>query len=448
MIIPFFSASRRSPAFSLLLLLAFILLLFTGLGVFRLYFDFDWMGNASDGQLFSLKIRGGNSYNLFMSKPLGPAFWTTQAMTLVMAVIIPFFRPIGAAILALLTAVGIFAVNYFHGAAVPAVPVEFELLTVFVLFSLYVLCSWIGEIRDRSKFASLMSQYVPPELANQYSRDPDSMGLEGEERVLSVLFCDVIGFSSVTEKLDPPTLARWLNGYFSLASKIIVRHSGTIDKYIGDSVMAFWGAPARSETHAYDALSAAYEIQQELATLNTEYERIGWPTVAVGIGVSTGPANVGNLGSEYRMAYTVVGDTVNVAQRIEAQTRLYKVPIVVSGNTAEILPDTLFRELDTVSIKGRKRPVKMFEPLGSRAEASDELIRKVELHKQAMAAGKQGQWQSANKLFSKLKDEWGPESMYELYLRGIKQASAAGKSGAGSGGQASGQASAKAGAQS
>lgn len=232
-----------------------------------------------------------------------------------------------------------------------------------------------------------------------------------------------MGFSAITEELDPPTVARWLNGYFSLASKIIVRHSGTIDKYIGDSVMAFWGAPARSDSHAHDALAAARDIIEELQLLNVEYERIGLPTLKVGIGVSTGLANVGNLGSEYRMAYTVVGDTVNVAQRIEEQTRLYQVPIVVSGETAETLPDMLFRELDTVVIKGRTRAVEMYEPLGFRLDADTELKERLALHRKAMQASKNSQWDLAKESFTKLRDEWGPASMYDIYLNGIDQAS-------------------------
>lgn len=422
-IVPFYHPTRRSFTFALLLVLAFVLLLFTGLGVFRLYFDFDWLGSsANDGELFSLKIRGGNSFNLFMSGPLGPAFWATQAMTLALALLMPYFRPIGAALLALATAIGVFVINYMHGDPVPKVPVEFELLTIFVLFSVYLLLSYFGEVRDRKKFAVLMSQYVPPELASLYTRDPESMGMEGEAREISVLFCDVVGFTAITENLDPQSVARWLNRYFTLVSKIVVRHEGTIDKYIGDSVMAFWGAPAPSATHAHDALSAAMDICAELEELNQYYRNAGLPEMSVGIGVSTGSANVGNLGSEYRMAYTAVGDSVNIAQRIEEKTRRYGVPIIVAGETAEALPDVLFRELDTVEIRGRKKAVVLYQPLASEATASTEEQEWLASHRRAMQLSKNRQWDQAEELFRGLRDEWGPTSLYDMYLRGIEEA--------------------------
>lgn len=408
---------------SLLLTLVFILLLFTGLGVFRLYFDFDWNGGSNDGQLFSAKIRGGNSFNLFEAKSLGTSFWLSQCAILLLAVVMPLFRPIGAALLALVTVTGIFFLQVKDGSHPAAVPIEFAFLSVLVLLCLYTLLAFYTELRDRRRFSTLMSQYVPPELAAEYSRDPRRMGLNGEQREISVLFCDVVGFSALSENMDSPSVARWLNSYFSLVSKIVVRHAGTIDKYIGDSVMAFWGAPADSDTHAHDALSAALDIQNELTQLNRFYREEGLPEVAVGIGVSTGLANVGNLGSEYRMAYTVVGDTVNVAQRVEEQTRLYGVPIAVAGETAEVLPDMLFRELDTVNIRGRSKPIRMFQPLARLADADADTLQLARDHRHAMRASKAGQWPEATEIFTRLRDDWGPERMYELYLRGIEQAS-------------------------
>lgn len=427
MIIPFFKPSRRSTLFVLLLILALMLLVFTGLGVFRLYFDFDWSaeGASETGQYFNLTITGGKAFNFFSAKPLGSVFWTTQALTLCMAILVPLFRPIGAAIIAIATATAIIAVNYFQAPKVPSIPLEFELLIVFVLFGLYILMSYFAEVRDGKKFASLLSQYVPPELATQYSKNPDSMGVAGDAREVSVLFCDVIGFSAISEKMESKDVALWLNAFFSRVSRVVVRHRGTIDKFIGDSVMAFWGAPAASDTHAFDALAAAQDIQIEIKQLSDEFIERGFPPLRVGVGISTGVVNVGNLGSEHRMAYTVVGDAVNVAQRLEKQTRQYDVPIVVSGATAETLPTMLFRELDTVPVKGRSGLVKMYQPLGSKASAGDYLLEQLSRHREAMVASKSGQWEQASSLFSQLKEDWGPAAMYDLYLRGIEQASRA-----------------------
>ena len=422
-ILPYFKPARRSVTFSLLLLLALLLLVLTGLGVFRMYFDFDWTaGSSGSGQLFSLRIRGGNSFNLFTAQPFGRVFWSTQIITLALALLLPWFRMIGGSLLTAAAGIGLFLLHYHFSPAAPQIPLEFQLLIVFVLYALYVLLSYFAEVRDSRRFAALLSQYVPPELASAYSRDPQSMGLAGEEREVSVLFCDVVGFSAISEQLEPQQVADWLNGFFSLVSKIVVRHRGMIDKYMGDSVMAVWGAPARSSTHAFDALAAAMDIQNEVVEINQRYTELGLPEIHVGVGVSTGLANVGSLGSEYRMDYTVVGDTVNVAQRLETQTRKYHVPIIVSDKTADALPDMLFRELDTVVVKGRKKAVTMYQPLGAESTTDKQTLDYLKIHRQAMTASKSGDWSKATTLFTQLRNDWGPESMYDLYLRGIAQA--------------------------
>ena len=336
-----------------------------------------------------------------------------------MALLLPHLGPAFASLAAIAVATAIVLLHYHRSVVPPRIPIEFELLIVFVLYAVHLAMSYAAELRDRERFSRLLSQYVPPALAAAYSRDPQSMGLAGEEREVSVLFCDVVGFSAVSEQLEPRQLAAWLNGLFSLVSRIVVRHRGTIDKYIGDSVMAVWGAPAPSRTHAFDALAAALDIVAELEALDARYRREGLPPLSVGLGISTGPANVGPLGSEFRMDYTVVGDTVNVAQRLEEQTRKYPVPLIVSAETAAALPDMLFRELDTVQVKGRARAVTMFEPLGAAASAAPGLLERLALHREAMSASKRGDWTRARRLFARLRDEWGPSEMYELYLRGI-----------------------------
>lgn len=418
--------TRRKLIFALVLLAALVLLVLTGLGVFRLYFGFDWTaGDNASGQIFSLKIRGGNSFDPFQAEPFGGLFWSTLAVLVALALALPQVRAMAASALAIVATFLIVLLHYRFAPAVPSVPVEFLLLIVVVLYAIHVAMSYIVEVRDRKRFASLLSQYVPPELAAAFSRDPLSMGLAGEEREVSVLFCDVVGFSAISERLESSQVAEWLNGFFGLTSRIVVRYRGTIDKYMGDSIMAVWGAPARSETHAFDALGAAIDISREIEELNEEYRRKGWPVVELGVGISTGRANVGPLGSEYRMDYTVVGDTVNVAQRLEAQTRKYRVPVIVSGTTAAAIPDMLFRELDTVKVKGRTQPVTMHEPLGMADAADEELIERLNLHREAMAASKSGDWVRARSLFTQLRDGWGPTDMYELYLRGIDRAAGA-----------------------
>lgn len=396
------------------------LLILTGLGVFRLYFDFDWTADSSStGQLFSLKILGGQSLNLFDSAPFGRMFWLVLTLLIFLCLALPWFRLAGGSIVAFLAAVSLFALHAVDADSTPVIPLEFELLTVLVLYLVYVLLTVIHEMREQKHVGRLLSQFVPAELTEQYRRNPENLAWSGEERVISVLFCDVRDFSTITQTLETVHLAQWLNLYFSFVSRIVIRYRGSIDKYMGDSVMAVWGAPAQCDTHAFDALSAAMDIQAELEDLNAQYRSRSWPEATVGIGISSGPAMVGPLGSEHRMDYTVVGDTVNVAQRIEAQTKKYKVAIIVSDRSAKDLPDQLFRELDTVSVTGRSEAVTMFEPLGPRADASETLLEQLDLHENAMRASKSGNWDEAYRLFTELRDRWGPVARYDLYLRGI-----------------------------
>lgn len=412
----------RAPRHVLVLLVVLALFLVTGLGLFRLHVALDPLAVTADaGTLFRLVVRGTGGATT--EGPLGTPFWVATAVTAALALALPWFRVLGASILATVAAAGLTWLYLERGDALVPVPLEFELLVVATLYATAMALAWLGERGDRRRFARLLGQYVPPELAAAYSRDPQSLGLAGDEREVTVLFCDIEGFSAVSETLGPQPLRTWLNGFFELVGRIVVRHRGTIDKLMGDSVMAVWGAPARSATHAFDALSAALDIERELDGLNARYAKLGLPELRAGIGLSTGPATVGPLGSRYRMDYTVVGDTVNVAQRIEAQTRKYRVPVIVSDRTAEALPDMLFRELDTVVVKGRAMPVTMLEPLGEAALADEATLGWLDLHREAMAASKRGDWDRATDLFERLRDGWGPHAMYELYLRGIARAS-------------------------
>jgi len=418
----FYRPNHRSLAVSLLLLMVFTLLLLTGMGVFRLYFAFDWTADDDTGQLFALKIRGGQSLNIFEAAPFGRLFLLTQLCLFLLCMVLPLFRIGAALIIAVATAIGIAILHARLPESSSGTPLEFELLIVAVLSAVYFLLSYIGDQRDQQKISRLLSRFVPEEVSQQYQRDPDALSVVGEEREISVLFCDVKDFSAVAQTLDSADLAQWLNLYFAHVSKIVVRYRGSIDKYMGDSVMAVWGAPVRSVTHAYDALCAALDIQKEVEELNAKYRELSFPELSMGIGICTGPAMVGPLGSEHRMDYTVIGDTVNVAQRLEGQTRKYEVPVIVGDKTTEDLPDMLFRELDTVTVKGGTRMVSMYQPLCARSDASDALLELVDMHERAMQASVAGQWDEAAALFGQLSQVWGPKDMYERYLRGIEQA--------------------------
>lgn len=419
--LPFYNPARRSVTFSLLLLLVLLLLVLTGLGVFRLYFDFDWMTGSESGQLFSLKIRGGQSLNLFEAAPFGRTFWLTNLCLVLMCILLPFFRLAGGTIIAILVMLSIFLLHRQGSTGIASTPMEFELLVVVIIYFVYMLCAYMADAREQKRMSALLAKFVPEELAKEYQRNPGSLAMASEERVISVLFCDIRDFTTATQQLQAQQLTQWLNLFFTYVSRIVIRHRGSIDKYMGDSVMAVWGAPALSPLHAFDSLNAALDLQSELHLLNEKFAQLKLPPITMGVGISTGPAMVGPLGSDYRMDYTVVGDTVNIAQRLEAQTKKYKVSVLVADTTAEDLPDMLFREVDTVTVKGRSQSVTMYEPLGSSDNASPALIAQLELHGQAMQHCESGEWEKAFAAFTQLRDTWGPADMYDIYLRGIEQ---------------------------
>ena len=360
--------------------------------------------------------------NVFEAAPFGQLFWLTQTCLIALAFCMPFFRVFGAMFLAGCALAAILTLHFRLPTSSSGAPLEFELLVIAVLVLTYLLLAYIASVRDHKKVSSLLSRFVPQEVSDRYQHDLDPLSLAGEERQISVLFCDIRGFSSTAQALDSTQLASWLNEYFAHVSRIVVRYRGSIDKYMGDSVMAVWGAPITSQTHAYDALRAALDIQEELQQLNNSLEARQLPTISIGIGISTGPALAGALGSEHRLEYTVIGETVNVAQSLERQTRKYHVPIIVGDSTTEDHPDLLFRELDTIQVKGREEVVTIYEPLCTVADASEILLANLNTHEKAMAAAASGDWESAASLFSQLRDDWGPAKMYGIYLKGIEQA--------------------------
>ena len=420
-----FYPTKRSALFASIMLTVFAVMLFAGVRVFHLEVDpTAWPTSEVTGRsvLADVHIAGEGEPVAAAPRPAfySTGFWLTSLLTALMSLLLPYLRPVRASLTTMLTASLIVLINLPPIEESPGLPLQFQLIVVLSLFSLYILLSFIGEIRDRQKLTALFSQYVPPELVEQYNRDPGSITLDGEAREITVLFVDICNFTEISEQLDPRVLAEWLNRYFSAVSEMIVMHGGTLDKYIGDSVMAFWGAPVRCDRHALDALNAAFAMEQKIQSLSQEFVREGLPPITAGIGLSTGIGNVGNLGSAYRMAYTVVGDTVNTAQRLERETRRYQVPIIVSAATAAECPGMLFRELDTVHVKGRRERVQMLQPLGPERTASPQLLETVALHKRAMRCLVEKDWTTAAGLFTDLSQTCVGDKVYSIYLKRLK----------------------------
>ncbi len=217
--------------------------------------------------------------------------------------------------------------------------------------------------RDRLRMRQLFSKYVSKDVLEEILKDPASVKLGGEEREVTVFFSDIRGFTTFSEKTSPAELVGILNRYFTLMTNQILMHGGVVDKYIGDAIMAFWGAPIANPLQADHALEASFGMIRELKKLNAELRAEGEPEINIGIGLYTGPAIVGNIGSEARFDYTVIGDTVNVASRLEGLNKEYKTNIIIGETTAKKLREKYnLKPLGSVAVKGRKEELNIFTP--------------------------------------------------------------------------------------
>jgi adenylate cyclase len=250
------------------------------------------------------------------------------------------------------------------------VPVAATLLMLAVLFGWNMLAGFMREERKIRRVSAMFGEYVPRERVAQMVESGERYSMVGESRTMTVLFCDVRDFTAVSENLPPRELSAMLNAYLTPMTEIIHARHGTVDKYVGDAIMAFWGAPVDNPDHARDAVLAALAMQQRMSSLADEFRKRGWPELSIGVGINSGAMNVGDMGSEFRKAYTVLGDAVNLASRLEGLTKEYRVAIIIGEDTRSAVPDLRCREIDRVRVKGRAHPVTLFEPLPETADSS------------------------------------------------------------------------------
>jgi len=283
-----------------------------------------------------------------------------------LSLLIPMLAPLWAT---LATVAGITAITgldvVIWTEADMVLPLATSLLMTLSLYTVNMAYGYFVEARSKRQFTDLFGQYVPPELVDRMARDPQKYNMEPRAAELTILFSDVRGFTSISEALKPEDLREYINAYLTDMSSIIrSRHHGTLDKYIGDAIMAFWGAPVDDAQHARNGVLAALDMQKERKVLNEKFAARGWPTLKIGVGVNTGNVRVGDMGSQVRRAYTVMGDPVNVASRLEGRTKYYGVGILVGEPTRNAVKDVVFKEIDRIKVKGKDEPVAIFEPLG------------------------------------------------------------------------------------
>ena len=292
-------------------------------------------------------------------------------------------------------------------------PVAELVMACVLVYALVTVVNFVHEYRNKRQFTSLFGQYVPPELVEMMAEDPERYSMAGVKKDLTVLFSDVRGFTSISEQLSPADLAEYINRYLSDMSLEIRDGGGTLDKYIGDAIMAFWGAPIDEPQHAQKAVHASLAMIKRLEKLNVEFAGRGWPTLSIGIGLSSGPMSVGDMGSDVRRAYTVMGDAVNLGARLEGLTRVYGTWILAPQATAEACPGILFREIDRVRVKGKDEPITIYEPLGAEGEVTAAVQWEVAQWERALSAYRSREFEQAKSILGELRRSGPSAAMYD-----------------------------------
>ncbi|HZV61592.1 MAG TPA: adenylate/guanylate cyclase domain-containing protein [Methylophilaceae bacterium] len=351
---------------------------------------------------------------------LGAEFLILMLTGLLLAFLLPALSPVWATVLASAMLVSGVAFNLLLWESANLVlPLASFLLLIAIVYVLNMSYGFFIESRGKRQLAGLFGQYVPPELVDEMARDPSAFSLEGESREMTVLFSDVRGFTTISEGLDPKQLTQLMNEFLTPMTHIIHHTRGTIDKYMGDAIMAFWGAPLHDPGHARHALLAAMQMVHALTDLQARFEEKGWPEINIGVGLNTGLMTVGNMGSEFRMAYTVMGDAVNLGSRLEGLTKNYGVHIIVSEFTRAQAPDFIFRELDVVRVKGKDKPVTIYEPVCETSQLEATLQDELRLYTDALERYRRQDWDGASKQFLDLQKHYPQRYLYQMYSERI-----------------------------
>jgi len=295
-------------------------------------------------------------------------------------------------------------------------PLASGILMCVTAFALNMSYGYFVESRSKRNLASLFGTYVPPELVDEMLEDPDSYSMQALNREMTVMFCDMRGFTTMSETMEPSELQSMLTNIFSRLTGIIRAHRGTIDKYMGDCVMAFWGAPIETVDHATLAVKAALDMVEEVRIINIEHKQRGLPSIGIGIGINTGLMCVGDMGSDIRRSYTVIGDAVNLGSRLESLSKIYGVDIVASAATKTGSNGFVWQELDKVRVKGKDRAVAIFTPVNKDAEVESKISAEMEIWTQCLKYYRAQDWDRVEAALLNLSRLNANRSIYQLYL--------------------------------
>ena len=330
---------------------------------------------------------------------------------------LPKLGPVASVILSLLTLTIIVSGNFYlwHFYRLD-LPIASTVLLILTLTLLNLAYGYFRENASRRLLKGMFNQYVPQAHIERMLADPEAYQFSGDSKELTVLFADIRSFTTISEHLSAADLKSMLNQYFTPITKIIFDNEGTIDKYVGDMVMAFWGAPIEDDQHAQHGIIAALEMQRMTQEISADFITRGLPEIKIGVGLNTGIMNVGDMGSSYRRAYTVLGDAVNLGSRLESITKFYGADILVGERTAEQCPDITFAFIDRIQVKGKDEPIAVYQPLGLTTkvtrEQKEEIVRFSIVYEEYL----QQSWVSALSKLDDLKKDYPESKIYQVYI--------------------------------
>ncbi len=352
---------------------------------------------------------------------MGAEFMLLLVSGLLMALLLPVLSPLISTLATVLTLFLALVINVvvFHVGHV-VLPLASGMVMILLLFTHNMAYGFFIEARGLRQITGLFGQYVPPELVDEMAKNPEKYNMAPRAEELSILFSDVRGFTTISERLSPEDLSAYINEYLTAMSLVIREgHRGTLDKYIGDAVMAFWGAPVSDPEHAKNAVLAALEMQAAARTLNKKFKEKGWPTFKIGVGVNSGVVRVGDMGSKIRKAYTVMGDAVNIASRLEGITKQYGADIIIGEATKNLISGFVCREIDRVRVKGKVEPVSIYQPQGLEGQVEQAVLDENDIWKQALRLYRAQDWDMAELQLSNLKKTAHDAELYNVYLERI-----------------------------
>jgi adenylate cyclase len=389
-----------------------------------------------DAVLPGVEVHAQILENVLGGAPLSKPNWTTPielADAIIFGVAIIVAAPmLPASIVLALGAVliaGLVGLSwYFFAVHNLLIDFTYPLMSCWLIYLVLTFVNYFREQQQRQQIRSAFGFYLSPQLVEQLAKSPERLVLGGEERRMTILFSDVRGFTSISEhyKDDPQGLTHLMNRFLTPLTNAIIDRRGTIDKYIGDAIMAFWNAPVDDDEHEANACDAALAMLERAEALNVELKREAetnggvYMPLRIGIGLNSGPCVVGNMGSDFRFNYSVLGDTVNVASRLESRTKDYRLSMVIGSRTAEGASKKFATmEIDLIQVKGKKQPEAVYTVLGRADVEQDPRCRELrELNAQMLLSYRRQAWDDALALMDrcrKLANGFGAAGLYDMY---------------------------------